>query len=102
MSRDACSYIRLLRAPSSLTLSISKDGASTASLGNLCQCLTTLTVKNFFLISNLILPFFLGKPFPLVLSPETLLKSLSPTETFPPRGRNKYKIKEMANSSKTQ
>jgi len=28
-------------------------GASTTSLGNLLQCLTTLTVKDFFLISNL-------------------------------------------------
>jgi len=32
----------LLRAPSSLTLSVSKNRASTSSLGNLCQSLTTL------------------------------------------------------------
>ena len=32
------------------------DGASTASLGNLFQCVTTLCVKNFLLISNLNLP----------------------------------------------
>ena len=31
----------------------SKDGVSSTSLGNLFQCLTILTVKDFFLISNL-------------------------------------------------
>ena len=40
------------QSPSSLTLDVSRDGASTTSLGNLCQCLTTLTVKNIFLISS--------------------------------------------------
>ncbi|KAK4821962.1 hypothetical protein QYF61_004966 [Mycteria americana] len=35
----------LLRAPSSLALNVSRDGASTASLGNLFQCLTTLRFK---------------------------------------------------------
>ena len=44
---------QVLRAPSSLTFNVSKDKASTTTLGNLLQCLTTLTVKNFFLISNL-------------------------------------------------
>lgn len=34
--------IRLLRAPSN----VSRDGASTASLGNMFQCFTTLIVKN--------------------------------------------------------
>ena len=38
---------------SNLTLSVYRDGASTTSLGNLCQCLTTLIVKIFFLISSL-------------------------------------------------
>ncbi|NXW51331.1 GLYL3 protein, partial [Nyctiprogne leucopyga] len=33
-----------------------QGGASTGSLGNLFQCLTTLTVKNFFLRSHLNLP----------------------------------------------
>ena len=44
---------RLPRATSSLTLNASRDGASTTSLGNLFQCITTLCVKNFLLISNL-------------------------------------------------
>ena len=34
-SRDAYSYIRLLRAPSSLTLVVSRERTSTISLGNL-------------------------------------------------------------------
>ncbi|KAK4810698.1 LOW QUALITY PROTEIN: hypothetical protein QYF61_007672 [Mycteria americana] len=34
--------IRLLRAPSNLTSNVSRDGASTTSLGNLFQYLTTL------------------------------------------------------------
>jgi len=34
----------------------SRDGDSTISLGSLVQCLTTLSVKKFFLISNLNLP----------------------------------------------
>ncbi|KAK4814017.1 hypothetical protein QYF61_004647 [Mycteria americana] len=42
-SRDIFNQIRLLRAPSSLALSVSRDGASTTSLGNLGQCLTTLS-----------------------------------------------------------
>ncbi len=38
-------------------LNASRDGASTTSLGTLLQCVTTLGVKNFFLlISNLNLP----------------------------------------------
>ena len=59
---------QVLRAPSSLALKVSRDGASATSLGNLCQCLTTLIVKYFFHISNLHLLSFSLKPFPLVLS----------------------------------
>jgi len=44
----------------------------TGALGNLLQCLTTLTAKGFFLISNLNLSTFSLKPFPFVLSPQTL------------------------------
>ncbi|XP_048809310.1 polypeptide N-acetylgalactosaminyltransferase 13 isoform X1 [Lagopus muta] len=47
---------RLPRATSSLALNACRDGASTASLGSLCQCLITLCVKNVLLISNLNLP----------------------------------------------
>ena len=38
-------------------LNASKDGDSTTSLGSLFQCLTILSVKKFFLISNLNLPW---------------------------------------------
>jgi len=49
-------------------LNTSRDRASTASLDSLCQCLTTRSVRNFFLISNLNLPYFSLKPSSLVLS----------------------------------
>ena len=51
--RVANQQTRLPRATSSLALDACRDGASTASLGNLFQCLTTLCVKNLLLISNL-------------------------------------------------
>ena len=66
VGRDTSQQTRLLTAPSSLALSASREGASPASLGNLCQCLTTLTVKNFFLISCLNLTSSSLKPFPLL------------------------------------
>jgi len=42
MCRVTNHQTRLSRATSSLALSASRDGASTASLGNLFQCVTTL------------------------------------------------------------
>ena len=58
MGRDTFHYPRLLQAPSNLTWDTIRDGAATASLGTLCQVLSTLTGKNFFLISNLNLMSF--------------------------------------------
>jgi len=46
---------RIARSPSNLALNTSRDGASTASLSSLFQCLTILWVKNF-VVSNLNLP----------------------------------------------
>lgn len=40
---------QVLRAPSTLTLIVSKDKASTKTMDNLSQCFTTLTVKDFSL-----------------------------------------------------
>jgi len=74
MGRDIFRYTRLLRAPSNLALNTSGEGAATASPGNLFQCLTTLMVKNFFLISNLNLPSFSLEPLSLVLTLHTLVK----------------------------
>jgi len=71
MCRVANHQTRLPRATSSLALNASRDGASTTSLGNLFQCVTTLCVKNFLLISNLNLPCLSLKPFPLVLISES-------------------------------
>jgi len=51
-------------AQSPLVLHVSRDGASTTSLGNPCQYFTTLTVRNFFLVSSLNLPSLSLKPFP--------------------------------------
>jgi len=59
-------------------------GASTTHLGNLGQGFTTLSVKNFFLISSLNLPSLRLKPSPLVLSQQARLKSLSPAFLQPP------------------
>ena len=66
MSRDIFHQTRLFKAASNLALNTAREGAATASLSNLFQCFTTLTVKNFFLISNLNLPSFSLQPFPLV------------------------------------
>ena len=41
-----------LRAPSSLTLGVCRDGASTTSQGNLCHCLTTPIVKTSYVQSK--------------------------------------------------
>ena len=66
---------QLVRATSSLALNASRDGASTAFLGNLFQCVTSSCVENLLLISNLNLPCLCLKPFPLVLSLSTLVNS---------------------------
>ena len=50
-------------------LNTSGDGDSTTSMGSLFQCLTTLSVKKFFLLYNINLPQCNWKPFPLILSP---------------------------------
>jgi len=78
MGRDTFHQTRLLKAPSNLGFNTSREGADTASLGNLCQCFTTFIVKNFFLRSDLNLPSFSLKPLLLVLSLHALVKSPSP------------------------
>jgi len=65
-------------------LNVSRDGASTTSLGNLFQCVTTLCVKNFLLISNLDLPCLSFKPFSLDLSLSTLVNSHCPSCLYAP------------------
>ena len=84
MGRVATHQIRLPSSPSNLTLSTSRDGASTVSLGSLCQSLTTLWVKDFFLTSNLNLPSSSLKLFPLVLSLSDCVKSRSPCSSEAP------------------
>ena len=57
VGRDTIHFTRFLKAPSNMTLNTSSKGVSTTSLGNLFQCLTTLRVKNFNLIPNLMFLF---------------------------------------------
>jgi len=78
MNRDAPSSISA-HSPVQPNLQCLQGRGTTTSLGNLHQCLTALSVKNFFLIFNLNLSAFSSKPFPLVLSQQILLKSLSPS-----------------------
>jgi len=89
MGRDTFHQTRLLKAPSSLAWNTSREGAATASLGNLGQGLTTLIVKNFFVISNLNLPSFSLELLPLVLSLQGLVKSPSPAFLQALSGRHK-------------
>jgi len=86
LGRDIFHQTRLLKAPSNLALNIAREGAATASLGNLGQGLTTLMVKNFFLTSNINLPSFSLKLSPLVLSLYALVKSPSPAFLQAPSG----------------
>jgi len=65
MCRVANEQTRLPRATSSLALNVSSNGASTTFLGNLFQCITTLCVKNFLLISNLNLLCLREEEWPL-------------------------------------
>ena len=60
-------------------MNVSSYGTSSTSLGSLFHCLATLIVNNVFFIPNLNLFSFCLKPFPLVLSSQTLLKSLYPS-----------------------
>ena len=68
MGRDIFNEIRLLRARSNLTLD---DGAATASLGNLCQCVGTLIMKNLGSQSKI---FGGGSSFQEVLRAHQLIK----------------------------
>jgi len=52
-------------------------------LGQPVQCVTTLWVNNFLLISNLNFPCLILRPFPLVLSLSALVNSHSPSCLYP-------------------
>jgi len=52
---------QVLRAPSSLTLAVSRDGAP-PPLCNLCQCLAALSAKTFFIYSS---PLLVSNHFPM-------------------------------------
>ena len=65
-------------------LKTSRDGDSTTSLGSLFQCLATLSVNKFLLISYLNLPWRNLRPLPLVLSLVTWEKRPTPPLLQPP------------------
>ncbi|KAJ7414952.1 hypothetical protein BTVI_39803 [Pitangus sulphuratus] len=69
---------------SSHVLKTTRDGDSATCLGSLIQCLTTLSVKKFFLMSNLNLLRDSVRPFPVVQSLVTREKRLTPTWPQPP------------------
>lgn len=46
---------QVVQSPFQPDLNVSRDGTSTAFLGNMCQCLNTLIVKNCVVISNIYL-----------------------------------------------
>ena len=75
MVRVAVHQVRLPRAPSNLALNAFRNRVST-SLGSLCQHLTVLWVKNFFLTLNLNFPFCLKPSFLLLSIQASVKKSL--------------------------
>lgn len=75
MGKVSIHKIRLIRNLFNLALSISKGGASKASLASLCQCLTTLWVKNISLKYYLNLLWFSLTPFHLFFPVSSLMTS---------------------------
>ena len=73
-----------LSASSPRFLKTSRDIDSTTSLSSRCQCLTTLSEKKFFLISNLNLPCSNLRVFPLLslVEQEKRLIPTSPQSSF--------------------
>jgi len=77
--RSRVTQSRLHRTLSRWVLNISREGDSTAPLGNLFQCSVTLRVKKFFLGFRWNFPGFSLCPFSLVLLLGTTGKSLAPS-----------------------
>jgi len=81
MCRVANHQTGLPRATSSLALDACRDGASTASLGNLFQCVTALWVKNF-LLKGVHLFFFARFFSSVALHPNTVCFVLMRVDIF--------------------
>lgn len=79
MGKDAFHQTELPKVPSNLSLITSGDGASTASLGSLFQCLSILIGHNSFFVSNLSLSGSSLKQVYPNLSLHSLIESLSPS-----------------------
>ena len=76
-----------------LSGNMSKDENSTASLGILCQCSVTLTMKGFLLMFGRNRLVFSLWPLPLVLSLSTSGKSLAVSSLLP-LFRDSYRFDE--------
>ncbi|KAK4807231.1 LOW QUALITY PROTEIN: hypothetical protein QYF61_024351 [Mycteria americana] len=101
LSWAGTSFTRLLKAPSNLTLNNSNDGASTTSLGNLFQSLTTLIFKTFAPCpvttgpGEKSVPIFLRSPLYILkgcnkVSPEPSLLQAEPPQLSQPFLIGKY------------
>jgi len=77
----------LLRALSKCLLNIDRLEALATPLGNLFQCLTTLSEEKFFLTSGLNLPWRSFEPFACVLSPDLRKKRSAPPSPLPLLGK---------------
>lgn len=78
MGRGTFHYSRLLKATPNLASNTSRDRTSTAFPGNLCWCLSTTIINNFY-IFNLNLPFFSLKLLAFVLSLHFLIRISFPS-----------------------
>lgn len=74
-----------LSIPSTRLLNTSMDGDANISLGAPSQCLTTLSMKKFFLIPNLNLPLHSLRPFPRVPTLVAWEKRPTPSSLQPPQ-----------------
>jgi len=66
-----------------MLIDLQQTCAMTTSLVSLFQCLTTLLVKNFFLISYLNFPWNIFTLFPCILSLDTREKRSAPPSLLP-------------------
>ena len=73
---------QVAQSPIRPDFNVSKDGAPTTSLGSLWQCLTTLTVKNLFLISSLNLPSSSLKPWSYLRNTVVIFQEENPGRVF--------------------
>lgn len=82
-----------LNTPSTYLLNTSRAGCSTTSLGSMFQGLAALSMKKFFLVPNLSLPWCNLSLFPYALSLLTWEKRPTPTLLQPPSRKLKKAVR---------